>query len=105
MTTRITQIEGQGSGEAVLKVEGSLTPEDAGLLEKVCHDLRGRNGVVVRIDLTGLSYLDDESASVLLALKRLPGVELEGAHLFVGQVMEQAERNGDDRAGRTAQSD
>ena len=96
MTTRITQIREQGGGEAILKVEGSLTPEDARLLEQVCHDLRGRNGVVVRIDLTGLSYLDDESASVLLGLKSMPGVELEGAHLFVWQVMEQAERNGDD---------
>jgi anti-anti-sigma regulatory factor len=96
MTTRITQMEEQGGREAVIKVEGSLTPEDAELLEKVCHDLRGQNGGGVRIDLNGLSYLDDESASVLLGLKRLPGVVLDGAHLFVSQVMERAERHGDD---------
>jgi anti-anti-sigma regulatory factor len=96
MTTRITEIEGQGDGDAVLKVEGSLTLEDARLLEKVCHDLRERQGGGVRIDLAGLSFLDDESASLLRRLKRLPGVELEGAHLFVWQVIEEAERNGDD---------
>ena len=95
MTTRITQIEEQGGGDAVLKVEGSLTLEDALLLEIVCRDLRGQDGVGIRVDLSGLSYLDDESAAVLLGLKRLPGVLLEGAHLFVGQVLEQAERNGD----------
>ena len=96
MTTRITQIEEQDGGEAVLKVEGSLTLDDAKLLEKVCHDLRGQNGGGVRIDLNGLNYLDDESASLLLSLKRLPGVELKGAHLFVWQVIEQAEQNGED---------
>lgn len=96
MTTRITQLDEQGGGEAMLRVEGRLTPEDARLLEKVCHELRGQNGGGVRIDLTGLSYLDDESASVLRKLKRLPGVELEGVHLFVWQVIEQAEQCGDD---------
>jgi anti-anti-sigma regulatory factor len=96
MTTRITQIEEQGGGEAILKVEGSLTLEEALLLKIVCQDLRGQNGVGIRVDLSGLSYLDEESAAVLLGLKRLPGVELEGAHLFVGQVIERAKRNGDD---------
>lgn len=96
MTTRITQIEEHGGGEAILKVEGSLTLEDALLLEIVCHDLRGQNGGVVRVDLSGLSYLDGESAEVLLGLKRLPGVELEGARLFVWQVLERIVRNGDD---------
>ena len=96
MTTRITQVDGQSNGDAVLKVEGSLTLEDARLLEGVCKDLRGHEGRGVRIDLSALSFLDEESASLLRGLKSLHGVELEGAHLFVRQVMEQAERNGDD---------
>jgi len=96
MTTRITQIVGRGSGRAVLKVEGSLTLEDARLLEEVCRDLRGLEGRGVRIDLSALSFLDEESASLLRGLKRLPGVELEGAHLFVRQVIEQADNNGND---------
>jgi len=40
--------------------------------------------------------LDEESASLLRGLESLPGVELEGGRLFVRQVIEQAERNGDD---------
>ena len=96
MTTRITQIEEQEGGDAILRVEGWLSLEDAKLLEKVCHDLRERNGGGVRVDLSGLSFLEEESASLLCRLKGLPGVELEGARLFVRQVIEQAERNGRD---------
>lgn len=95
MTTRITQLDGQGVEEAVLRVEGSLTPEDARLLEDVCTDLRARHGGV-RIDLAGVSFLDNESASLLCRLKGLPGVELEGVHLLVQQLIERAERNGSD---------
>ena len=96
MTTRITEIEEQGDREAILKVEGTLTLEDARLLEEVCKNVRVRDGRVVRIDLAGLSFVDEESASLLRRLNGLPGVVLEGAHLFVKQAIEQAERNGDD---------
>ncbi len=96
MTTRITEIEERGEGDAILKVEGSLTLEDAKLLEEVCIDLRRRNGRVVRIDLAGLSFLDEESASLLRGLKEQPGVVFEGAHLFVRQVIEEAERGGNE---------
>ncbi|HEV3469669.1 MAG TPA: hypothetical protein VG148_10135 [Pyrinomonadaceae bacterium] len=94
MTTRITQIEELNGRGAVLKVEGSLTLEDARLLEKVCRELRERRGRGVRINVAGLSFLDDESASLLCRLKGLPGVELEGAHLFVMEVIERAGRDG-----------
>jgi anti-anti-sigma regulatory factor len=94
MTTRITRIDEQGDGDAILRVEGSLTLEDAKLLERVCNDLLERHGCGVRVDLAGLSFLDNESAFLLCRLKWLPGVKLEGAHLFVRQVIEQAERNG-----------
>ena len=96
MTTRITQIEEQGERDATLKVEGSLTLEDARILEEVCEHLRGGNGRVVRIDLAGLSFLDDESATLLRRLKRQPGILLEGAHLFVREVIEQDEPGGGD---------
>jgi anti-anti-sigma regulatory factor len=96
MTTRITQIEEQTTGSAVLKVEGSLTLEDAKLLEKVCSELRRQHGCDVRIDLAGLNFLDEKSASLLCKLKSLPGVELEGAHLFVWQLIERAEGNGNE---------
>jgi anti-anti-sigma regulatory factor len=93
MTTRITRIEGQAGGDAVLRVEGSLTLEEARLLEEACHDLRERGGRGVRVNLAGLSFLDHESATLLCRLKVRPGVELEGAHLFVQELIERAERD------------
>lgn len=66
----------------------------ARLLEKVCHDLREQQGGGVRINVAGLSFLDDESASLLCRLRGLPGLELEGAHLFIMEVIERAGRNG-----------
>ena len=95
MTMRITHIKGRRGTAPILKVEGSLTLKEAGVLEKACNDLREQHGRGVRIDLAGLNFLDDESASLLCRLKGLPGVELEGMHLFVLQVIERAERNGD----------
>ena len=94
MTTRITQINEEDDRGAILRVEGAPTIEEARVLDKVCRDLREREGCGVRINLAGLSFLDDESASLLCRLKRLPGVELEGAHLFIMEVIAQAERNG-----------
>lgn len=94
MTTRITHIEGQGGEVATLRVEGSLTFEEARVLENVCQDLRERHGCGVRIDLAGLSFLDQQSASLLCRLKVLAWVELAGAHLFVQQMIEQTEMNG-----------
>ena len=94
MTTRITQINEEDDRNAILRVEGALTIEEARVLEKVCQDLRDRDRCGVRINLAGLSFLDDESASLLCRLKRLPGVEVEGAHLFIMEVIAQAERNG-----------
>lgn len=93
MTTRITQLEGRiAGGQARLRVEGTLGPEDVELLEQVCSDLRARTGASVTVDLAGLSFLDGESASVLARLRREQEVRLEGAHFFVQQVIELAER-------------
>ena len=91
MPTQIKQIE---DGERIiLRVEGSLTLEDARLLETICADLKKQtNGEQIVIDLADLSFLDSESASVLHRLERERGVLLEGAHLFVQQVIEIAER-------------
>ena len=95
MTTRITRIGEQDGEVTILKVEGTLNLEETKLLEKVCHELREQHGCDIRVDLAGLSFLDGESAALLCRLKGLPGVELEGAHLFVLEVIERAERNGD----------
>lgn len=93
MTTRITQLEGRAAeGRVLLRVEGSLGLADAELLEKVCADLKAQSGRGVTIDLTDISFLDSESASVLARLRREQEVALEGAHFYIRQVIEIAER-------------
>ncbi|MET0647266.1 MAG: STAS domain-containing protein [Pyrinomonadaceae bacterium] len=93
MTTRITQLEGRvAGGRALLRVEGTLGRVEAELLEQVCSDLKAQTGASVTIDLTDISFLDSESASVLARLRREQEVDLEGVHFFVQQVIEIAER-------------
>jgi anti-anti-sigma factor len=93
MTTRITQLEGRiAGGRALLRVEGTLGLADAELLEQVCTDLKSQTGASVTLDLTEVSFLDGESASVLARLRREHEVKLEGVHFFVQQVIEIAER-------------
>jgi anti-anti-sigma regulatory factor len=93
MPTRITQVERGEGAPRTLKVEGTLTLEDAGLLEGVCDELRGQSGAPLRVDLSAITFLDSESATVLCRLKRR-GVCLEGLDLFVRKVVELAEDDG-----------
>ena len=76
----------------MLKVEGTLALEDAGLLEAVCGELRGQSDAPLRVDLSNITFLDSESAAVLCRLKR-QGVSLEGLDLFVKKVVELAEKD------------
>ncbi|HVF87224.1 MAG TPA: STAS domain-containing protein [Pyrinomonadaceae bacterium] len=91
MPTHITQIDDPDAARTVLRVEGSLTLADAELLEGVCRDLRGQQNTPISLDLTDLSFLDSDSASVLYRLKREQGVSLEGIHLFVQKAIDLAE--------------
>ena len=90
MPTRITQVENQEGAARALKVEGTLTLADAGLLEGVCDELREQSDAPLRVDLSAITFLDSESASVLCRLRR-QGVSLEGLDLFVRKVVELAE--------------
>ncbi|HEX8189133.1 MAG TPA: hypothetical protein VF586_12330 [Pyrinomonadaceae bacterium] len=93
MTTRITQLEGRvAGGRALLRVEGTLGRADAELLEQVCTDLKAQTGASITVDMTEVSFLDGESASVLARLRREHEVNLQGVRLFVQQVIEIAER-------------
>jgi len=92
MTTRITQVESENGGRAVLKVEGSLGAAEVEVLEKVCAELREQSGREVLLDLAGLNFMDSESAAVLARLRREQNVELDGLHFFIQQVIEIAER-------------
>ncbi|MDQ3686496.1 MAG: STAS domain-containing protein [Acidobacteriota bacterium] len=91
MPTHITQIIDDRAARTVLRVEGSLTLADAELLEGVCHDLRRQQNTPITLDLTGLSFLDSDSASVLRRIKREQDVSLEGVHLSVQKAIDLAE--------------
>jgi anti-anti-sigma regulatory factor len=93
MPTRITQVENQVGAAQTLKVEGTLTLEDAGLLERVCDKLREQSDAGICVDLSAITFLDSESASVLCRLRR-QGISLEGLDLFVQKMVELAENNG-----------
>ncbi len=97
MPTRITQVENQDGATRVLKVEGTLTLQDAELLESVCRELREQSGSGILIDLADITFLDSESASVLCRLKQ-QGTSLEGLDLFVRKVVELAEKAHGDRS-------
>ena len=92
MTTRITQLDEQDGGRAVLRVEGSLGVAEVELLRQACADLKAQTGRDVTLDLAGISFLDNESASVLTRLRREQNVALDGLHFFIRKVIEIAER-------------
>lgn len=91
MTTRITRIEGERASEMVLKLEGVLTVADAKLLEEICDDLRRELDYAITIDMSGVNFLGSQSADIIRRLKTTPGLTIEGAHLFVQQILESSE--------------
>lgn len=93
MTTRITQLRGcSADGRVLVRVEGSLSLSDAELLEQVCAEVKAQSGASVTVDLTGISFLDSESARILARLRHEQEVALEGVHFYIRQVLEMAER-------------
>jgi len=94
MTTRITKIDDRSNEKTTLRVEGSLRLEDAEVLESTYADLDEEQLRNVAIDLSGISFLDSESASVLRRLRDL-GVELVGLHFFTQRLIEIAENSGE----------
>jgi anti-anti-sigma regulatory factor len=76
-----------GTEATVFKVEGTLYLRDAELLEKICRDVGNQTKRPVTLDLSGLCYLDSDSAAVLCRMKREQNVTLEGLHLFIEKVV------------------
>src|SRR5467141_2581894 len=59
-----------GTEPTVFKVEGTLYLRDAELLEKICRDVGDRTKRPVTLELSGLCYVDSNSAAVLCRMKR-----------------------------------
>jgi len=94
MTARITKIPDPGSEKTTLRVEGSMRLQEAEVLETTYATLRPEELGNVAIDLSGITFLDSESASVLRRLSGL-GVELVGLHFFTRRLIEMAEDSGE----------
>lgn len=91
MPTTITEIEDPERGKHILRVEGSMTGEDAILLEKIALDLREQNGRNFTLDLADLNFLDSESAPILKRMEREHGFEIEGMGIFLQNVINEVE--------------
>jgi anti-anti-sigma regulatory factor len=91
MPTNITQIEDAERGKTILRVEGSMTAEDARLLEKIALEMREQSGKDLTIDLADLNFLDSESAPVLKRLERVHKFEIEGLLIFLQKAVEEIE--------------
>ncbi len=91
MPTSITQIEDTERGKTILRVEGSMTRDDALLLEKIALDLRSGAGKNLTLDLADLHFLDSESAPIIKRLEREHGFEIEGMEIFLQTVVWEAE--------------
>ena len=91
MPTTITQLEDTERQKTVLRVEGSMTRDDAELLEKIALDLRSQLDGKVAIDLADLFFLDSESAPILKRLEREHGFEIEGIEVFLQTVVSDTE--------------
>lgn len=87
MPTNITQIEDIERGKTVLRVEGSLTFDDAVLLEKIALRMREKNGINLTLDLADIYFMDSESAPVVKRLEREHGFEIEGIEYFLQRVV------------------
>ncbi len=92
MPTNIQQIEDTERGKTILRVKGSMTEEDAILLEKIALGMREESGVNLTIDLADLHFLDSESAPILRRLEREHGCSIEGIEIFLQSIVNETER-------------
>lgn len=93
MPTQITQIEDSERGTTVLRLEGSMTLEDAKFLEKIALEIRRQTEKKITLDLSDLNFLDSESAPILKRLEREHDFEIEGLMIFLQKIVDETERN------------
>src|ERR1700755_364713 len=69
MTLRISQTLETVKGSATLRLEGSMSAEEALLLERYCDELAGQSIGAITLDLEGLTFLDDEGGDSIRRLR------------------------------------
>jgi hypothetical protein len=91
MPTKITQVEDAERGKMILRIEGSMTLDDAVLLEKIALELRGQLDSNLTLDLADLHFMDSESAPIIKRMEREHGFEIEGIEVFLQNVVAETE--------------
>lgn len=91
MPTTLTQLEDMERGKTILRVEGSMTYDDAVLLEKIALDLRAQMNRNLTIDLADLYFLDSDSAPIIKRIEREHGFEIEGIEVFLQNIVSETE--------------
>lgn len=92
MATNITQIDDNERNRTILRIDGTMTIDDAIVLERIASDLHEKAEKNITIDLADLDFLDSESAPILKRLENTEGFELEGTELFLQTAINDAER-------------
>ena len=92
MPTQITQIEDTERGKSILRVEGTMTEQDAVLLEKIALEIREQIGQNLTLDLADLDFLDSDSGSILKRMEREHGFELEGIEFFLQKAVDETNK-------------
>jgi MFS superfamily sulfate permease-like transporter len=88
MTLRISQFEDKETGIPVLKIEGALTFSQIDLLEQAYREIRTQKPERIILDVSGLTFVDFESADVIRRIKKKAEVVLRGCGLFTSEVIE-----------------
>jgi anti-anti-sigma regulatory factor len=88
MTLRISQFEDQETGIPVLKIEGALTITQIDLLERAYKEIRTQKPEKIILDVSGLTFVDFESADVIRRIKKKAEIILRGCGLFTSEVIE-----------------
>jgi len=92
MATNITQIDDDERNRTILRIDGTMTVDDAILVERIAKNLHASREKTVTIDLADLDFLDSESAPILKRLENIEGFEIEGTELFLQSAINDAER-------------
>ncbi len=88
MTLRISQLKDQETGIPVLKIEGALTVSQIELLEQAYREIRTEKPEKLILDVSGLTFVDFESADVIRRIKKEAEIVLRGCGLFTSEVIE-----------------
>lgn len=88
MLLRISQTLDDLKGSATLRLEGSLSGDEAALLERYCDELAGQSVGSITLDLEGVTFLDEEGGASIRRLRQTRGVSLVGCCLFTREIIE-----------------